>query len=174
MSTGVCTSRKPRSRQMAADHLGQAGPGGQPFDQGSSAQVQVAIAQPGLLADLAVALDRKGQHLGRRQHLGVATTTSISPVASLALTVSAGRATTSPVTLITLSTRRWVRVSKAAWSGWATSCTSPPGSDPAGVAQVQEQQAAVIALGRHPARQADRPPDVVEAQGSAPGVAVLG
>jgi hypothetical protein len=54
---------------VGAHRLGQARSGRQTLGERAPAHVQVAVSQPGFLADIAVALDRKGQHLGGGEHL---------------------------------------------------------------------------------------------------------
>ena len=88
--------------------------------------------------------------------------TSISPVASAGLTVSGVRRTTSPVTVMTLSGRTAVASANA---------DAPSIDDALGdaimVAQIDEQQVAVIALAVHPAGQADFCAGIGEAQSAA-------
>ena len=70
-----------------------------------AAQVEEAVLQPDVFRIIRLAEHRQRQLLGRRQHFELADEDSTSPVGSLAFTVSAARALTSPSTRITHSER---------------------------------------------------------------------
>ena len=117
-----------------------------------AAQVEEAVAQPRLLGIVALGVDLERQRLGRRLRATRASaTSSTSPVASFGLTVSALRATTRPVTVSTLSSRAPSASREERMLGLEHDL-----GDAVVVAQVDEQQLAVVALAVHPARQPAR------------------
>ena len=83
--------------------------------------------------------------------------TSISPVGRFGFWLPSGRADTSPVTRTQNSERSW----------WATVLVAYDHlDDPAGLTQVEEGDAAVVAATGHPAGEGDGLADVVGAQGA--------
>ena len=83
--------------------------------------------------------------------------TSISPVGRLGLALPSGRGATSPVTLRQYSLRRLVGDRLVADHDL---------DDAAGLAQVDEGDAAVVAAAGHPAGEGDGLPDVLGAEGA--------
>ncbi len=61
--------QEPALGQVGPHDLAEAGSFGQPLDERPPPHVQVAVRKAGFLADLAVALDREREHVGRRQDL---------------------------------------------------------------------------------------------------------
>ena len=151
------------------------------------AHVQVAIGEPGLLAHLAVALDREGQHFGRRQDLeavhvdldlaggqlgvdGVGRPGHhLAGDGDHALEAQSGERLEGGVPGMgdELHHPRAVVAPEEGAAG-----RGQVGVRPCRVAQVYEEQATVVPLGRHPARQAHSRADVGGAQGAAAGAAV--
>ena len=70
------------------------------------AQVELAIAQPELLADGLVLVDLERRRLGVGEQVEGATASSTSPVGSAGFTAPSSRATSSPSAEITSSARR--------------------------------------------------------------------
>ena len=84
--------------------------------------------------------------------------TSISPVASLGLAIPSGRAATTPVTLITYSARSVLLASITL--GAAVGRVEHDLRHAVAVAEVDEQAAAVVAVGVDPAAEGDGLADV--------------
>ena len=162
-------------RKVRAHELAKARPLGQPLDQGPPAHVQVAMGEPGLLAHVAVTLDREGQHFGRRQDLeavhvdldlaggqfgvdGVGRPGHHLPGdGDHALEAQSGERLESGVTGMgdELHHPRAVVAPQKGVAG-----RGQVGVGPCRVAQVYKEQATVVPLGRHPARQSHSRADV--------------
>ena len=136
-----------------------------------AAQVEHAVAQAQHLVDRAVLVDRER----RRGRLGEqrrrrATSSSISPVGRFGLTLPASRAhdrAGAPRRRARRAAARRARAPRRADSGWKTSWTMP-----GAVAQVDEDQPAVVAAAVHPAGDAHGLAPARRPQLAAPGVAV--
>ena len=142
-------------RHVGADQLRQAGPGLEAGDDGSPAEIEVAVAEPGVLGDVGGGIDRKREHVGRGQDLD-----------GVHGHLDGARGQLRVVVLLLprhhLAAHRDHALEAKPGEGleaWPVGVRDQL-HDAAGVAQVDEQQAAVVALCRHPARQAVTPSDV--------------
>ena len=125
-------------------------------------EIEEAVSEPRVLGIVRLAEHRQRQLLGLRQHLELLILTSTSPVGRLGLTVSGVRATTSPsmrtthsgLSRLGLLEGRRMRIGHDL--GQAVM-----------VAQVDEQQPAMVAHAMHPARQAHGLADILFAQRAA-------
>ena len=116
-----------------------------------AAQVEVAVPQAQQLVDSDVLVDVERRRLRGVEHRRPRSApTSISPVGRLAFSVPARRSCTVPLICSTYSPRTLGsdRVGVGAACGLMTTCTRPRA-----VAQVEEDQAAVVAAAVHPAGQ---------------------
>ena len=132
-----------------------------------AAQVDHPVLQADHLVDRRVLVDGERRRLAGGQALSERTWISISPVARFGLTFSGARLTISPSAEMTCSGRRSSATAKA----------SPRRMDdelhePGAVAQVDEDQPAVVAAAMDPAGHPHRVADARGAQVAGPGVAV--
>ena len=153
--------------------LGQLGPLVQALDQRAPAQVEVAVAQAGLLADLGVPLDREGQHVGRGEHLdGVdrhldraGRQLGVDRLGRSGHDLARHRHhALEPQVAQGLEGRQ---------PGMGDELDHAGVVRPGRIAEIDEEQAPVVALGRHPPGQAHRAAHVGGPQDPAPGVPVL-
>ena len=178
---------EPACRQVGPHELAEACPLGQPLDQRAPAHVEVAVTEPGLLAHVAVALDRERQHVGRGQDLEAGHLDLHLPGGQFgvdrvrrpghhrpghsdhALEAQARQGLESgvagvgdkldhPGTVVASQVCVPRRRQVGVGAGWVT--------------QVYKEQAAVVPLGRHPPGQLDGGADVGGAESAATGAAV--
>ena len=132
-----------------------------------AAQVEEAVFEPDVLGIFLLAEHRHRQFVGRPSTSSAAIRTSISPVGRFGFTVPSARGTTLPSTRTTHSARSFFggRESRIARVGHAL-------GQPVMVAQIDEQQAAVIAHAVHPARKPRVAAGIFCAKRAAGGAAV--
>ena len=157
---------------MGAHDLGQPGPGCQSPHERAAPHIEVAVSQPGFLTDFGAAFDREREDVGRGQDLQVRYNQFDLAGRQLGVHRLGGPGHHLPAD----ADRALDPQARQGFERWAPrvghQLQQAARIEPRRVAEIHEQQAAVVALGGHPPGHPNALPHVGRSEVRCPGVVV--